>query len=72
MRDDVFFLGATLGKATGPDPPLFALHRGVLQRQAMILEPGVSEISFGEQVSANVNGSLIGPKRMEGEKHSLI
>ena len=49
-----------------------ALHKGVLQRHAIMLAPGVSEISFGLQVSDNVSGSLIGPRRMEGEKHSRI
>ena len=64
--------GALCGRATGPDFPSLALHKGELQRHAMMLEPGVSEISFGLQVGESVIGSLIGPRRMEGEKHSLI
>ena len=37
-----------------------------------MLDPGVSDMSLGTQFSDNVSGLLIGPRRMVGEKHSLI
>lgn len=37
-----------------------------------MLDPAVSEMSLGSQVSDKVRGLLMGPRRMEGEKHSLI
>ena len=38
----------------------------------MMEEPGVSEISLGLHVSESVSGSVMGPSRIEGEKHSRI
>ena len=49
-----------------------ALQRGVLHRHAMMEDPGVSEMSLGLQLSERVSGSVMGPRRIEGEKHSRI
>ena len=38
----------------------------------MMLDPGVSEMSCIRHSDFTVNGFVIGPRRMDGEKHSRI
>ncbi len=35
------------------------------------LDPGVSEMSWGSQLLFFLSGLVMGPRRMDGEKHSL-
>ena len=65
---------AIWGKAKGS---LFAsesnpLHKSSLHRQAIILAPGVSEMSLGLQVLFTVRGSSTDPNKIVGLKHSLM
>ena len=48
------------------------MHRSESQRQAIMLEPGVSEMSCISQPDLTVSGLVIGPRRIVGEKHSRI
>ena len=59
------------GKATGAFSSL-ALHKSLSHKQAMILAPGVSEISRGEQVDCTRKGLSTDPNKILGEKHSRI
>ena len=49
-----------------------ALQRSFSQRQAMILDPGVSAMSWGTQLTLAMSGFWMGPMRMFLSKHSRI
>ena len=49
-----------------------ALQSSVVHRQAMMLDPGVSEMSCGSHRFLGRSGLLIGPSKMDSEKHSRM
>ena len=49
-----------------------ALQSSDVQRHAMMLDPGVSEMSCGSHRLLGSSGRLIGPSRMDSEKHSRM
>ena len=49
-----------------------ALQSSDVQRHAMMLDPGVSEMSCGSQRLLGSSGALMGPSRMDSEKHSRM
>ena len=49
-----------------------ALQSSDVQRHAMMLDPGVSEMSCGSHRLLGSSGRLIGPRRIDSEKHSRM
>ena len=49
-----------------------ALHKSLSHKHAIILAPGVSEISFGLHELFTVKGSSTDPNKIVGLKHSLM
>ena len=49
-----------------------ALQSSDVQRHAMMLDPGVSEMSCGSQRLLGSSGALMGPSRMDSEKYSRM
>ena len=51
---------------------MFSLQSSDVQRHAMMLDPGVSEMSCGSHRLLGSSGRLIGPSRIDSEKHSRM